>query len=286
MILLLLIALLPKEVYQDLTIGGRPLAMGYAASASIGEPSCIFFNPAGLAVANTSFFVLNYTGQGFDSLGRVKAMSLILPDVALSYKLLVNDKRFSYSISNNNEYWEDERYKIDEYIITATSRTANQFFSSEEPFMLGLNLKYFRGNYAKVAWEYTDSLWSQPVYYLAEGDGYGVDFGTILRSSYLQLGLFLKDIYSRMKWHGEPQITEKIKCTVRLGCTVSSPIVGISFDAQKIEDKISYHLGGEVKLLERNSVYAPSRCGFWARGSKICTGWRHINKEISNRFRL
>ncbi|MEO0226137.1 MAG: hypothetical protein ABIL05_04205, partial [candidate division WOR-3 bacterium] len=192
--------LIPLDSYQDLNVGARPRALGFAVTSQVGDPANIFFNPAGLSAMKEGCFVVHYRGEGFDSLGRIDAISLILPDLALSYFPVANSEKFVERLVERGKVWEDERYRIDEYIITVTSRTANASFSDEEYFRLGINLKYLTGHYSKIEWSYIDSLWSKPEYIISDGNGYSLDGGILIKVAYINLGLLLKDFYGRMKW--------------------------------------------------------------------------------------
>lgn len=259
MFLFFVIALLPKEAYHDLAVGGRPLALGYAVTAQNAHPTSIFFNPASLSVVEEGMVVTHYQGVGWDSLGRVTGLSLILPDLCLTYLPLTKVRRFDSSVTSGRQQWLDERYKVDEYIVTVTSRTANTSFTEREPLLIGANIKYLRGSYTEIEWARRDSLWEKPKYVISDGGGYGFDLGVMLRVEYLQFGVMLKDIYSRMKWHEGPHgdETDKIDFIPRFGGSLNLDKAGILFDVQKTGNDITFHLGGEVKWKFGEIVFGP-----------------------------
>jgi len=248
MLLLIVIALLPKNAYHDLNTGGKPLALGYAVTGQTSHPTSIFYNPASLSVVQQGLLVTHYEGVGFDSLGRIKGLSLILPELCLSYLAMTSVRRYEHAGVGSSESWRDERYKVDVYLITVTSRTANAALTEKEPFLIGLNLKYLRGNYTDIQWSYTDSLFSKPDYIITDGDGYGFDAGFLIRAQYFQVGVMLKDIYSRMKWHelatGQ---TEKIDFIPRFGGSLNLEQTSVLFDVQKTGNDLTFHFGAEVK---------------------------------------
>ncbi len=269
MFILILVALLPKDTYRDLQIGGRSLGLGYAVTSQSANPDNIFFNPAGLSVIEEGILATHYGGEGFDHPGKIKAISLILPDFSFTYFPIASSKRLIHSILMNGESWIDEQYNVDEYVVTITSRTGNATFSRQEPFLLGVNLKYLRGHYYKIEWSYVDSLWSKPEYLITDGDGYGIDAGIMVKVLYLNGGFFLKDLYSRMKWHeASTGQTDKIKLMPRFGISINKPKASVLFDVQKGEE-ITYHLGGEVKGHVANVSLMPRVGAILEEGKKV-----------------
>lgn len=259
MITLFLLALLPQTAYQGLDTGARPLAMGYAVTSTVLDPALVFFNPAGISLMPEPNFAVHYTADRLDfgDLGKISAVSLVMPEVSLTYHSMTNVKTMSQYSAGSQQISTDERYKLEEYVATITSKTANPSFTSNESFLVGLNFKYLRGQYFKIDRNTNDSLLS---YVLSDGGGYGFDAGCLLRFRYFVLGVLLKDIYSRMKWLEVPEAeVDKIKFIPRVGTSINTDPVLISFDIQKAKET-SYHLGGELRIGARGFGIKP-RCG-------------------------
>lgn len=247
MLLLIVVALLPRDAYHDLKTGGKPLALGYAVTAQAAHPTSIFYNPASLSAAEQGLLVTHYEGVGFDSLGRIKGLSLILPELCLTYLALASARRYEHTGDVRSESWQDERYKVETYLVTVTSRTANAAFTEGEPFLIGLNLKYLRGSYSNIEWSYTDSAFSKPGYTVTDGDGYGFDAGFLIRAQNFQMGVMLKDVYSRMKWHDlAVGSTEKIDFIPRVGGALNVERASILVDIQKAGNDLTFHGGAEL----------------------------------------
>ncbi|HBU69184.1 MAG TPA: hypothetical protein DEE98_02250 [Elusimicrobia bacterium] len=199
--------------YDGLAPGGRSLAMGQAFTALGGDPSTIFFNPAGLTSVEKQYFSMTF---------EVTRQSALTSEEIFSSEMLRNKNLiFLGLISNNGAFswrplsdavirtasgadWKETEIKINQYTLSAGHR-GNETVDS------GMNISYINGRVAESGTEN-----GAPFANIADGNGLSVDFGLLYHlTSQFNLGLNFKNLAGFIWWDDYEQ--EQLPFTLRGG---------------------------------------------------------------------
>ncbi|MCB4790750.1 MAG: hypothetical protein LHV68_02570 [Elusimicrobia bacterium] len=185
------------NTFDGLPPGGRSLGLGYAYSTVGGDPSIIYFNPAGLGLSEDSLLSFSYeiTRQSAltsDEIVQGEALQirnlvfigLSNPQGALSWRPLASDA--IHIVSGLDKI--DTQTKINAYTFSVKTK--------EDKVYTGLNLTYLSGRIGQ-----SKIINNIPSAVISDGNGVSLDLGTICKvSDELNVGLNLKNLCGFMWW--------------------------------------------------------------------------------------
>lgn len=215
--------------------GSRAVAMGRAFTAVANDASATYWNPAGLASLVDPEMIGMYTSLSMDRRYNYVAFSLpvrSLGTIGLSYTSLGVD-----NIEGRNLFGR----VTDSFSNSESAYFVSWGFPLSDFLHLGGTVKYI-----------THSLENR------QSTGFGLDAGLMFKAwDFLQFGVMIQDISTRVKWDTESGLHENFPFTTRLGAAFkpsSFPII-IGMDLERVKDRdVRLHTGLDFNVISGFSL--------------------------------
>jgi len=228
-------------------IGVRPISMGKAFVAIADDAHAGYWNPAGLAILNTTQFSAMYSNPiNYDLVGNAGVKDIGYHTVSLAYPAGFGSLGFNLAYLSVGDI----------YVVEDASGPTGDTFSDNElglitsyarsitdQIHLGANLKFIR-----------QSVWEE------QGSGMGLDLGALYQPLYnLTLGLMLQDLIEPKIKLLEDGESYAIPRTIRLGVgyKLMDDRVLLAAGMDKAGGRSTkFHLGAEVEPMKDLDVRA------------------------------
>lgn len=205
---------LPEEAYLGSITGARHIALGKALTGTGDDGNSLFWNPAGLNLLPIGFFSMTFRSQhltGLEQLinptlsGRgLSSIAISTSQTAMGWRALarvsMEDPFIEVSEGETTEVMSQE-YLIDEYLLAITTVGAGGALSPEENFLMGINIKYLRGELGIAQRRIVNGQPQEPEVNLDRGNGYGIGLGTLLDWRTLSLGFSIQNLLAKLYWN-------------------------------------------------------------------------------------
>ncbi|HIE06021.1 MAG TPA: hypothetical protein EYP58_04390 [bacterium (Candidatus Stahlbacteria)] len=219
--------------------------------------------------------------------------SIVSPQLSFTYRPVASYDETTTVETSNAYNREHRRVNITEFIISMTSRTGNELTYTERIY-LGLNLKFYSGNYFSVKATRINNEWQEPDETISSTFSPGLDAGLIFWYNKVSLGGMVEDVYTRMAWREAEAFTLKRKYRGALGIRPVNQLFlsgGIEYQekwsaAGGTEILISSKdtgvalRGGIIYDFDSNKYYPSGGLGLHSPRVRIDGGIRYLNPGL------
>lgn len=196
-------------------VGARAIGLGGAVAGVGGDENSLYWNPAGLNLLTASSISISFGSEPLTGVGQLlnpslrrrglSCLSISTSEMAVGWRALsrvsFEDSLFlEVSDGETTEVWRDMEFWADEYLVSITTMTHGQGVVPEEKFLMGVNLKYVRGELGTAERMRRNGIWQEPELNLDRGNGYSVDLGLFLDERRFRLGLAAQNVLAKVYW--------------------------------------------------------------------------------------
>ncbi len=205
---------LPEEAYLGSITGARHISLGKALTGTGDEGNSLFWNPAGLNFLPGGFLSMTFRSQHLTGLEQLinptlsgtglSSIVVSTPQSAMGWRALsrvdVDEPFFEVSEGETTEVLSQE-YLVDEFLLAITTMGAGGVLSSEENFVMGINIKYLRSELGIAQRPIVNGEPQESEVNLDRGNGYGMGLGILLNWRTLSLGFSIQNLLGKLYWN-------------------------------------------------------------------------------------